>query len=83
MKQSGKIKKNQELQAGQPHLNPWESDGANNPQNHLYIYEGQEGDWEQSAWIHDKEIMPDQPDSLLGQNDQLGGQGESSGYCLS
>lgn len=36
--------KTQELQAGQPDLDPWEGDGANNPGNCLETYERQKCD---------------------------------------
>lgn len=31
-----------ELRAVQPHLYPWEKDGADNPRNHFQVHEGQE-----------------------------------------
>lgn len=35
-----------ELQAGQPHLDSWEGDGATYPRKCFHIQEGQEGDLE-------------------------------------
>ena len=45
--------------ADQPHLNPWEGDGATKPGNHFQIHE----------------IMLSQPDSILQQSDYVGGRG--------
>lgn len=33
-----------DLQVGQPHLNPWDGDGATNPENHFQTGEGQKDD---------------------------------------
>lgn len=44
---------------------PWKGDGLNNPGNHFQREEGQEGDWEQSTWIYEGEIMLNQRDSIL------------------
>lgn len=52
----------------QLHLSHWEGDEGTNPGNNVYVYEGQEGDLELSAWICEGEITPDQPGSLLNQN---------------
>lgn len=60
----------------------WESDNTNNPENHFQTYEGQEANWEQSEWIHQRGIIFDQLDSLLWWGSCLGGWGKSSGCCL-
>lgn len=39
----------EELQAGEPHLDPWERNGARNPGNHFQIHERQESDWSRSS----------------------------------
>jgi len=54
-----------ELQAGQPHLHPGKGDGAAYPGGHQQASGGKEGYQEESAWIHQGEIMPDQSDSFL------------------
>lgn len=56
--------KPRELQAGQLHLNSWESDRATNPGNGFQAHEEQGGQQEQSGWIHQGEVMLDQPDHL-------------------
>lgn len=55
----------QELQVDQSHLGFWGGNEAANPRNYLKTHERQENDRKQSAWIHQEEIMPDQPDKLL------------------
>lgn len=46
-----------ELQISHPHLDPWDDDVVNNPENNFQTYDGQGGDWEWSAWINEEEIM--------------------------
>ena len=60
-----------ELQAGQPHLHPRKGDGAAYPGGHQQASGGKEGYQEQSAWIHQGEIMLDQTDSFLRRNDWM------------
>lgn len=43
----------------------WEINDTSIPENHFQTHEGQEGNWEQSAWIYQREIICDQLDSLL------------------
>jgi len=40
-----------DLQASQPHLNPWEGDGATNPGNYFQTFE-ELLHHRRSAWIH-------------------------------
>lgn len=54
-----------ELHMGQPHHDPWESDGTTNPGNDFQAHKGEEKPQEQSAWTHQGEFMPKQPDKLL------------------
>lgn len=58
-----------ELQSGQSHLNLWEDDGGNPPGKYFLTHEGQECDWERSAWAYKEEIMLNQPDRLLQGSD--------------
>ena len=36
--------------------------GANPHGDHLHAHEGQESDWEQDTWIHQRQMVPGQPD---------------------
>ncbi|KAK4808488.1 hypothetical protein QYF61_005805 [Mycteria americana] len=59
---TGKGKQEQEvsreLQDKQPYYSLHESYGVN-PQRHFKPYEEEENDWEELAWTHQRQIMPD------------------------
>lgn len=63
--QEGQGGQPKELQAGQPHLDPWKGDGAVHPRNYFHAREREENQQEWSARIHQGEVTPDQPDKLL------------------
>lgn len=54
--QEGQEGRSEELQAGEPHLNPWVGNGATNAGKHFQTHERQEGDGELSAWIYKGEV---------------------------
>lgn len=54
-----------ELQACQPHLDPWKDVGAANLGNAFQAHKGEENHQEKSAWIHQGAVMPDKPENLL------------------
>lgn len=47
----------EDLQVCRPHLDPWESDGAADPQNHYQVNEGQENHQAKWTWIHQGEVI--------------------------
>lgn len=54
-----------ELQAGQPHLDPWEGDGAPSPGNHFQIHDQEENHQLSSEGINEGEVVFDQLDNFL------------------
>lgn len=44
------------FQTVHPYLNSFKSDVANKPGKHFQGYEGQQGDWKESAWLYEEEI---------------------------
>lgn len=44
--------KEEDLWNYRPYLYPWEGDAATNPGNYFQTHQGQEDDWEKSAWIY-------------------------------
>ena len=65
-----------ELQASEPHLCTWEDHGADPSGYHVKAHTRQRGDLRQSAWLHQGQILPDQPGGLLGWSDSINGQGK-------
>lgn len=63
--QEGQGGASRELLAYQPNLSPQEDYGARLSGSHVQAHEGQEGDWEQPAWMYHGQIVPDQSDHLL------------------
>lgn len=66
----------QERQGGgaeelQSHLSTWEGDGINPSGSHFEVRKGQEGGWEEPSWLQQRQIRPDQSDSLLWWDDCL------------
>lgn len=57
--QKGQEGGSRELQVGQPGLNPQENHGKT---KRFCVHEGQNGSWGYPAWIHNGEIMFDQPE---------------------
>lgn len=43
----------------------WENQGVSPPGTHFWAHEGDKNDLEQSAWIYQGQIMPDQHDCFL------------------
>lgn len=58
-----------ELQIHQPYLDPQEGEWPTNPRKYFHTEEDRHQEY--SAWIHQSEIMPEQPDSFLWWNDRL------------
>uniref|UniRef100_A0A8C3F278 Uncharacterized protein n=1 Tax=Chrysemys picta bellii TaxID=8478 RepID=A0A8C3F278_CHRPI len=54
-----------EIQALNPYLSPWKDHGASPQGIHFEASGGEEGEQEQSTWIHQRQVMLDQPDCLL------------------
>lgn len=70
-------------QAHHSNLSPMESYRAYPHGSNFQAHEGQEGDWEQPAWIYRAQIMPDQPLLLSTMRDNcLCGQRENYECCF-
>jgi len=58
-----------ELQACQPDLGAEQGDGAIHPECAHQACERQPGDQAQPAWVHERQVLLDQSDLLLGPGD--------------
>ena len=47
--------------------------GTGHPECHYVAHEEQPGDQAQSAWVHERQVVLDNPDPLLKQGDPLSG----------
>ena len=70
-----------ELWAHQPHLSPWEGDGAANPGNRFQLHKRQTILHEQPAWLHHRDVVG-QLDKLLQQMTGLVGEGRTADIVL-
>lgn len=53
------------LQDGQPHLSPWEFDGANPPRNSFQTYKEQEAVQSVVSMVYEGKLTPDQASILI------------------
>lgn len=65
--QGGQEKGPGKLQTGKANLSLWEDYGVNPSGRQSWAQEGQDGDWEPSAWPYQRQIMPDQDDFWIWQ----------------
>lgn len=65
-----------ELLTCQPQLCAWEDHRTDPPGCYAKAHGGQGGDWGQPAWLHQGQVLSDQPSGLQWWSDSTSGQGK-------
>ena len=65
------------------HLCAWADHETEPPTGYVKAHGGQGGDIRQPVWLHEGQVLPDQPSGIVQWNDYIGGQGKSYRCCLS